>query len=358
MLFDDVIRLISSYSIIVFNMVKISGFAIFILKKVLIYTVTLFLAFTLVFWVLRLIPGDPWSRFVDNLRILAIDPQISREFIEGYKRKFGLDKDIFTQYILYLSNLFLRFDLGISIASYPTPVQVVIMRSLPWSIGLLAICVLISWSIGIVAGAFIGWKHRSKLSSAMFTIALGMSQIPYFIMAILLIMILAYGFGLFPGRWAFSPSVTPGLNPAFILSVIRHGFLPALSIVVTSFLGWLVSTRALTMTILGEDYLLFAEAKGLKKIRMLNRYVLRNLLLPQATGLAISLGYVVNGAYVVEYIFQYPGVGTLLIHSFRFLDYNLAQGIIFVTMFTVLTANLIMDFLYPLIDPRVRTQGK
>jgi len=339
-------------------MVRIPGFAGYILKKVLIYIVTFFLAFTVMFWALRLIPGDPWSRFVDNLRVLQVDPRISREFIEEYKRKFGLDKDVYTQFALYISNVFLRFDLGLSIASYPTPAQVVIMRYLPWSIGLLGICALISWSIGIVLGAFIGWKHHKKLSSAIFTIALGMSQIPYFIMAILLIMILAYGLGLFPGRWAFAPGTTPGLSLDFILSVIRHGFLPALSIMITSFLSWLVSTRALTMTILGEDYLLFAEAKGLKKIRMLNRYVLRNMILPQATGLAISLGFMVNGAYVVEWIFQYPGVGTLLVHSFLWLDYNLAQGIILMTMFSVLTANLIMDFFYPLIDPRVRTEGK
>jgi len=337
---------------------KISRIAVFVLKRVLTYTVTLFLAFTVIFCILRLIPGDPWSRFIDNLRILQLNPQISQNVIEAFRHKFGFDKDVFTQYLLYMSNLFLKFDLGLSVSSYPTSVQAIIMRSLPWSIGLLGTCVLISWSIGIVAGALVGWKSRSKWSSAIFTIALGMSQIPYYIMSILLIMFVAYGLALLPARGAYSASVTPGLNSAFILSVIRHAFLPALSIVVISFLYWLVSTRALTMNILGEDYLLFAEAKGLKKIRILNRYVLRNVLLPQSTGLAMSLGFVVNGAYVVEWLFQYPGVGTLLVNSLRYLDYNLAQGAILMSIVVVLTANFIMDFIYPLIDPRVHMQGK
>lgn len=342
----------------IFCMLSHSKFTIYIIRKIVTYAITLFVAFSVVFWTFRLIPGDPWSRFVEDLFTrYGVDPRYGRLEVAKFKERFGLDKDIFTQYTLYIQNLFLKFDLGPSFVNYPNPAHVVILRSLPWSIGLLSLSVLISWTIGIIAGTLIGWKRGTKLSNAIFVVALGMSQIPYYILALVFIMVFAYGLGLFPAKWAFSPKVTPDIDPAFIFSLIQHAFLPAFSIVCTSFLGWLISTRALTITILGEDYLLFAQAKGLKKIRVLNRYVLRNILLPQTTGLAISLGGIVNGSYLVEWIFSYPGIGSLLVYTLYSLDYNTAQGIVLLSIFTVLTANLIIDLAYPLIDPRIRGGG-
>jgi len=184
-----------------------------------------------------------------------------------------------------------------------------------------------------------------------------MSQIPYYLVALLLVMVLAYLLGVFPTRWAFSPTITPTLSLEFIVDVLYHATLPALSLILVSAFGLLISTRALTITILGEDYILFAQAKGLKKIKILNRYVLRNVLLPQVTGLAMALGFIVNGFYLIEWIFSYPGIGTLLVQAIPALDYNTIQGIILISIFTVLTANLIIDIIYPLIDPRIRTGG-
>jgi peptide/nickel transport system permease protein len=119
----------------------------------------------------------------------------------------------------------------------------------------------------------------------------------------------------------------------------------------------LISTRALTVSILGEDYLIFAKSKGLKNTKILNRYILRNTLLPQITGLAMSLGFIVNGSLMVEWIFSYPGLGSALIYAMQMLDYNVIQAIIFLSMLTVLFANFLIDVLYPLVDPRIRHGG-
>jgi len=330
----------------------------YIVKRVLIYLITMLVAFSIVFFFLRLIPGDPVSRFTRQIEDrYSFRIENTQEIIDEYKRKFGLEGDLLTQYVSYLRRVFLEFDFGPSFLNFPNSAQSLIMRRLPWSIGFLTIATLIAWGIGIVAGTFVGWKRNTKIDSALFTVALCMNQVPYYLLALVLVLVFAYTYGIFPLRGAFSATLTPALTLEFITDVLYHATLPALSLILVSSFGWLISTRALTITILGEDYLLFAQAKGLKKIKMLNRYVLRNVLLPQVTSLAMSLGFVVNGSYLIEWIFTYPGIGTLLIQAVPTLDYNTIQGIILISIFAVLTANLIIDIIYPLIDPRIKTGG-
>lgn len=330
----------------------------YIVKRILLYIITMLVAFSVVFFFLRLIPGDPVSRFVRDIELrYSYRMENTQEIIDAYKEKFGLNGDLWTQYTSYLRRVFLEFDFGPSFLNFPNSAQSLIMRRLPWSIWFLGIATLIAWAIGIVAGTLVGWKRGTKIDSALFTFALCMSQIPFYLVALLLVLVFAYVLGAFPTRWAFSPTVTPGLNFEFIVSVLEHATLPALSLILVSSFSWLISTRALTISILGEDYLIFAQAKGLKKIRLLNRYVLRNVLLPQVTGLAMSLGFVVNGFFLIEWIFSYPGIGTLLVQAIPVLDYNTIQGITLISIFTVLSANLIIDLVYPLIDPRIRTGG-
>jgi peptide/nickel transport system permease protein len=327
-------------------------------KRVIVYVITLFISFSVVFLFLRLIPGDPITRFVRMLEQRYSYSMEMLDVVEKWKAKLGLEGDIFTQYSRYIQNVFLRLDFGPSFLAFPTPVQDLILTRLPWTIALLGLATLISWTIGTLAGTLLGWKRGTKVDSVLFTVALCMSQVPYYIAATLLVLLLAYIFPVFPSRYAFSPGVQIKFSLEFISSVLYHSFLPALSMVLTSAFGWLISARFLTITILGEDYLLFAQAKGLKATRVLNRYILRNTLLPQATGLAMSLGFIVNGAYLVEWIFSYPGIGGLLQYAILLVDYNTIQGIILMSIFTVLTANLIMDLVYPLIDPRIKTRGK
>lgn len=173
----------------------------------------------------------------------------------------------------------------------------------------------------------------------------------------MLVFLLAYTPQWLPSRDAYDAGATPGFNGAFVRSMLEHGILPGLSILIVSLAGWIVSTRALMVLILGEDYLLYAQAKGLSGRRVFMQYALRNTLLPQVTGLAISLGFILNGALLVETLFNYPGLGSLLARAVGPLDYNTIQGIVLISIVATLTANFLLDILLPLVDPRIRARS-
>lgn len=334
------------------------SFFIYIARKALFYVIIFFLAFSAVFFTVRLIPGDPISTYVRYIEETyhQTNPD-TYKLILLWKEKFGLDKDILTQYITYWKNILFEFDFGPSIRLIPKTAQEVVLEALPWTIGLLGTSTVIAWIFGVVAGTIVGWKRGTKTDSVLFTISLFFSQIPYYLVAIFLLLTFSYYFAIFPSRGAYSPTSIPSFNIGFILDVFYHATLPALSLILVSFFSWLISTRALTVSILGEDYLIFAKSKGLKNTKILNRYILRNTLLPQITGLAMSLGFIVNGSLMVEWIFSYPGLGSALIYAMQMLDYNVIQAIIFLSMLTVLFANFLIDVLYPLVDPRIRHGG-
>jgi len=326
--------------------------------RVINYLITLFVAVTIVFLVIHLMPGDPITHYFNYLaETYGGSTTFGDEIIAEYKAKFGFDKDLFTQYILYLNSIFLKFDFGPSFLNFPSPALNLIAMRLPWSIGLIMTSVLISWTMGIVAGAFLGSKRGKKFESVLYPFILVVSRIPEYLFGLLLVLTLGYFLEIFPRSGAFSAGLIPGLNLTFILDVMYHAFLPSLSFVLVSTFSWMITSRAVTISILGEDYLLYAQAKGLKNRRMFLRYILRNSLLPSITGLAMSLGMAVNGFYLIEVIFRYPGVGTLLALAVSSLDYNVIQGIVLISIVTVLTANLIIDTIYPLIDPRIKAGG-
>jgi len=340
-------------TIIVRNMEKTVTY--YVIKRFLTYIVTIFVAFTVTFFFLHLIPGNPMGAYIETLkRRYGIESPEMMQVIEAYEEALGLKGDIFTQYKSFWIQLLFNRTLGPSFLSFPTPSEVLIKRALPWSIGLLAVSTVISWVVGLLLGTLTGWKRDTKLDKILFPLALCMSQIPYFFLAVLLVLFFAYVFPIFPSRGAYSPFRSPSLDLNFMLDVIQHSILPSLSLILASVCGWMISQRALVIGILGEDYLLFAQAKGLKGSRIINRYVLRNALLPQITALGMSLGFVVNGAFLVEWIFVYPGIGTLFVQAVNYVDFNTMQGCILLSIFAVLTANLLIDLLYPFMDPRIR----
>jgi peptide/nickel transport system permease protein len=228
---------------------------------------------------------------------------------------------------------------------------------MPWTIGLLGLSVVIAWILGVLLGGVVGWRRLSPVSGVLTTIAIALSQIPQYIVALFLLFLFAFTLAWLPTRNAYPANATPGFNLDFILGVIQHGLLPALAIVLVSVSGWLISTRSLVVSILGEDYLIYAQSKGLPNRHIFLNYVLRNAMLPQITALAISLGFIVNGALLIETLFNYPGLGTLLVRAISILDYNTIQGIILISIVAVLTANLLIDLALPLVDPRIRTGG-
>lgn len=329
----------------------------YIAKRIVTYFVTLIAAFTVVFLIAHLAPGDPIGAILMQMSLRGQQIPDADKLVAAYREMFGLEGNLLQQYIAYISQVF-RGNLGLSIAFFPTPVSALILRALPWTIGLLTVTVIVSWALGNLIGALIGWFSDSKINAIIAGISLVLSRIPYYVLAVMLILLFAYYFPIFPPSGAMPMGAVPRLEASFFLDLLRHATLPALSIILASLGGWVIGMRSLMINIQGEDYILFAEAKGLKRNAIMMRYAARNALLPQVTGLALSLGYIVSGALLTEAIFAYPGLGNLYITALGLNDYNLIQGMTLLIIFTVLTANLVIDLLYPLLDPRIRYEEK
>jgi peptide/nickel transport system permease protein len=333
-----------------------SGYLNFLAQRFLVLLVTVFISLTVVFFVPRLVPGNPLGAVFLNMAQMGGNAGAT-ELVAEYERIFGLDQPLWIQYINFLREL-LRGNFGYSISSFPSEVSVLLVNALPWTIGLLTVTTLISWALGSILGAIAGWRgQKSALSRLMVPAALVLYTTPYYILAIILIFLLAFQWPIFPLSGAYSLGMKPGWSMDFILDVARHAMLPALSIVLVSLGWWFLSMRSLITGLKGEDYIINAEAMGIKERRILWGYAFRNALLPQATGLAIAFGHVVGGALVTEVIFAYPGIGWLIFNSIKGLDYPVIQGGVLLIILSVAIANFAIDSLYPLIDPRIRYQS-
>lgn len=324
-------------------------------RKILLYTLVFFVALTTFYFLLQLAPGDPVLRYVREMESrYGYQTGTTEAGVNAFREQFGLDQPIPVRYLRFMKELLLHGNFGPSIVSYPTPAQYGVLQALPWSIGLLGISVIIAWVLGIALGTVLGWRRGKALDSAVTPIAITFAQMPQYLMAILLAMLFVYWIPLFPSGEAYTAGLRKAFTLPFIRSLIHHAVLPSLSMVLINILGWSLGQRAMVINLLGEDYMRLAEAKGLPAGRLVNRYILRNTMLPQVTGLALSLGFVVNGFFLIEWIYRYPGIGSLFMSSLRTLDYNVLLCITVIAMIMVLMANLIIEFLYPLIDPRIR----
>jgi peptide/nickel transport system permease protein len=221
---------------------------------------------------------------------------------------------------------------------------------------LVGISTILAAGLGVLLGAIVGWKPGSWLDSLVPATTL-LSAVPYFWLALLLVYVLSTLLGWFPVQGGYDVALTPGWNGEFIGSAIRYGFLPALTIVLASIGGWLLGMRNMMVSTLSEDYVLTAQAKGLKPRTILRSYAARNAMLPSVAGFAISLGFVVSGSVITEQVFSYPGIGSKLLSAVTNNDYALMQGLFLFITLAVLGANLIVDLFYGLIDPRTRVNA-
>jgi peptide/nickel transport system permease protein len=261
---------------------------------------------------------------------------------------------LWEQYLSYLSDC-ARLDFGYSSSSYPTRVNDMIAAALPWTVALLVTASLIAWVLGCLLGALLAWPRSPAFVRLIGPPILALQALPYYLFGLLLMSVFVFHFRLFPLMGGYSAGTFPGLRLDFALDILHHSILPALSIVLVGAGGWGLLTRGLVVTTLEEDFMLFAEAKGLRDRTVFFRYGLRNALLPQVTALALSLCQIVSGGVLVEQVFAYPGIGRLLSLSIRNSDYNLLGGVVFIIIVGVSLATLILDLAYPLLDPRIRT---
>lgn len=324
----------------------------YIIRRVFFYVVTAWAAITINFVLPRLIPGDPVQSLLTRFR-----GQISPEATASLYVLFGLDssQSLWEQYVSYWAQLF-RGDLGLSFTYFPTPVSTVIEQSLPWTVTLVGISTVIGFILGTVAGILAGWR-RGGWAERLIPITSFFSSVPYFWLALLIIAVFSVNLGWFPDAGGYSIFTDPGWNAEFIGSAIYHGILPALTIVVSSFAGWMLGMRNMMVTVTSEDYVVVAHAKGLSERTVNFAYAARNAVLPSISGFALSLGFIVGGSLLTEMVFSYPGIGFVMFQAVQAKDYPLMQGLFLVITFAVLIANLIADMAYVLLDPRTRSEA-
>jgi peptide/nickel transport system permease protein len=274
------------------------------------------------------------------------------EMVKEYETKFGLDKPLWQQYLTYLADV-ARFDFNFSIANYPRKVVDMIADAIPWSVALLLVTTLLGFIIGNILGALLAWPAAPSFLKYVMPPILMMSAIPYFLLGLILVYVFGFFLGIFPMYGGYTTGTIPMLTIGFMWDVLWHTMLPALSIILVSMGGWALGMRSLMVMTQGEDYVVFADAMGLRDRTIFGRYAIRNALLPQVTALALALGQIVSGAVLVEVIFGYPGIGTMLYQAIRGSDYYLVQGIVFIVIVSIGLATFILDIIYPLLDPRI-----
>jgi len=325
----------------------------YLLRKFIFLLVTYIIATTIVFILPRAIPGNPLSEILSRLsRTAHANPEAIEAAEKELMKEFGLGKPWYLQYLEFIGRA-LKGDLGTSISFYPQKVVDLIMPVIPWTLVLLLPATIVAWIIGNWLGAFAAYKRNTWVDKGVLTSSLVISQIPYYWLGMIFIFFFGVKLNVLPVQGAYSQGAIPSLSWQFFIDALKHYILPFSSIVVSGIGGWAIGMRLLVINELGSDYVFFAEYMGIKNKRIFN-YVYRNSLLPQITGLALKLGSVLGGSLITEIVFNYPGTGYLLFRSLTTLDYPLIQGIFVILTASVYIANFIVDFLYAVIDPRIR----
>ena len=325
----------------------------YVAKRISIFFLIVWLAATINFFLPRIGGKDPVRDMMIQQAALTGSVQSGlEEMVQIYNEKFGLDRPLWQQYLTYLSDMS-RLDFSYAITNYPLRVSDMIVRAMPWTLVLLTTTTLFSWVLGTLLGAFMGWPRAPRFLSYLLPPLLSLSAIPFFLLGLILIYLFAFHWRIFPLFGGYRPGSIPALTPVFLREALYHSILPALSIILVSLGGWALGMRAMMITTRGEDFVTYADAKGLKGRTIFLHYAIRNALLPQVTALALVLGQLVSGAVLVEIVFQYPGIGTLLYQAILASDFTVVQGVIFVLIVSIGLTTLILDLIYPLLDPRI-----
>ncbi len=325
-------------------------------KRLLFLFMVVWAASTITFFIPRISPRNPVrERFAELARTGGFSPEDLEVIVADYSKRFGLDKPLLQQYGDYMWGI-ARFDLGISLNKFPKTVMQLIFESLPWTIGLVFITTILSFVLGNWLGALAAWPKSPDWLKSVATSFVLFQGVPPVLLGILLIFFIGFKLKMLPLGGAYSIGTVPSMSLNFIFDLLRHQLLPGLALVLGSVGGWVISMRGMGVTIQGEDYVTFAEHKGLGSRAIFRDYYLRNALLPQVTGLALALGNLVTSAIVVEGIFALPGIGTMLNSAIRSNDFSVIYGIVLFITIAIATLMVIVEFIYPLLDPRIRHQ--
>lgn len=321
--------------------------------RILTCALTIWIGVTFIFFVPRLFPSDPVESMIGQIQSRSgqMDPVQMESLRKSLRIQFGLEGSLLEQYASFIWKGLLHFDFGPSLMSYPTPVGEIIGTYLPYTLGLSLTTTILAWLVGNMIGLQAGFRKNKRSSRILEGVAICIYPIPYFIIALILQIVFAFLLGWFPLQSTINAM---GGFGDFIISLLRASALPAVSLLLVSTGWWIISMKSLSGTTAEEDFVLYARYRGLTEGKIGKSYVLRNSILTQVTALAMSLGGVFNGAIMTEIIFGYPGVGTLIQKAILQSDYNMILGCITISIVAISTATLIVDLIYPLIDPRIR----
>lgn len=325
------------------------------LKKLLQSILTILIAMIIMFFIIEFMPGDP----VDMLAV-KIQKEQAVEYTRAYERAKAMlnyDPDVpmtqrFFSYIQGLS----RGNLGRSM-SYSKDVIELIGGALPWTFLLVSSSLLLSFAVGVLLGIYIAWTRSKVLNSLLIGYQSIFGAVPNYIIGYILVILFAVVWRILPARGAYSASVLPGFNLPFIKDVLVHALLPILTYFLTTVAGWTLSMKANSLSVLGEDYIAYAQVRGLSKRRILINYMTKNAILPLVTSLAVSFGLLFGGSPLVENLFSYPGVGRYLNYAITYRDYPLMQGMFLIIIIMVVSSSLVAEFLYIQLNPRLREKS-
>jgi peptide/nickel transport system permease protein len=322
----------------------------FILRRLVFYLVTAWVALTINFFIPRAMPGNAVQSIMSKFPNLQPSAYQALEALLGV----GHPGSLWSQYVSYLDDIF-HFNFGTDVSQYPAQVSTLLGETIPWTLTLVGTATVIAFLIGTGLGIVAGWRHGGSLDRVLPGLMF-LQAIPYFFFALILIELFASKLHVFPLGQGYAQGLIPGWHWDFISSALYHSLLPALTIVLTSIAGWMLQMRNVMITTIGEDYVIAAQAKGLPSRRVVFTYAARNALLPQLQGFGLAVGFVVSGALIMEIVFSYPGIGLLLLNAVSSNDYPLMQAIFLVITFAVLIANLIVDIVIVFADPRARAR--
>src|SRR5512136_1636218 len=329
----------------------------YLIPRFLQFLTIIFVGITVTFIIPWLSPTDPVEAQIAMMmaRGETLDPQSIASMRAALTDMYGLSGGPVQQYFAFWGRL-LRGDLGPSLANFPTPVSKMIGQAMPYTLSLLVTAVIISWIFGNLFGAMSSYYPKNKALNVIEILGQAVRPIPYYIVALVLLVVFAYFIPIFPFSGAYDIGTHPNWSLEFIWTYIQHAILPAATLVLVGFGGWFIGMKSLTSNIISEDYVVYAETTGMKENKVLHHYIMRNALLPQLTGLAMSLGTVFSGALIMEIVFGFPGLGMLTMAAVYRNDYSMIMGIAIYSIIGVAVAVFLVDLIYPLFDPRVRYQ--
>jgi peptide/nickel transport system permease protein len=331
-----------------------NAYAIYALKRLIQFALVVFIGINLAFIITHSTPIDPVEQTVATATAFgSTSPEAIEMMRKSLRELYGLEGNLWHQYVVFWRRILVG-DFGPSLSAFPTPVSTLIGRALPWTVGLLSVSTILAFVLGNLLGGLAGYYRDSRLLKVAGVAAMGVHPIPYYIVAFMLLIVFGYLWPVLPISGGYRMNTAWGWNAEFVLSVIRHATLPVLSLVLVGIGGWFMGMRSLVSNVVTEDYVTYAELAGVSRSRILGAYVMRNALVPQVTGLAMSLGSIFNGAIITEQVFGYPGIGTLLISAVHTGDYSLVIGVTSVSIVAVSLAVLFIDLAYPFLDPRVK----